>query len=128
MLGSPSVLSHPRIVILGALFAVCAYVIGVGPTVFWIESFGTLMLSPAIYVTIAPPWLAHPLARTLCAYPILHLVICGLPVAMLLGGVALGTVGFRRNSLALALLASLLVTTVFAVYHFVQPMGFRVLN
>lgn len=125
---APMFASRPRLIVLFVAFAVGAYILCVGPTIFWIESFGTLMLSPAVYINLSPPWLAYPLAHSLRAYPVLHILICGIPVAMLAAGIALGAVGFQRNSLRLALVASALVTTVFGVYHFVQPMGFRVLN
>lgn len=111
-----------------ALAVVCADILCVGPGVFWVESLGTLMLSPSVYVTLLPRWLAHPLAHSLYVFPALNLVICAIPLLMLAGATIFGALGFRRNSMTMALLACGLVATVFVVYHFVQPMGFRVVN
>ncbi len=120
--------SRPRLIILLTLILVGGDILIVGPEVFTTESLGTWMLSPAIYASMLPSWLGHPLAIARHHHPVLDILFCAPPVLMLLGAGILGILAIRRNSLPPSLTAFALVTMVFTVYQLVQPMGFRVIG
>lgn len=118
----------PRLLVLAIPVFATAYILAIGPDTFYYESFGTLILSPLIYLRLLPSSLALPAGRFLLDHPAALHVLCGIPVAMLLASASLGICAFRKNSLLLSSIALLLTLTVFTTYHFLQPFGFAVLT
>lgn len=117
----------PQMLVLAIPVAIAAYVFAVGADEFYHESFGTLILSPLIYLRFCPDSVALPVGRFMLDHPWSVHAVCGFPVALLLAAAVLGFLGFRRNSLPLSLLALLITAAVFCTYHFLQPLGFSVL-
>ena len=116
----------PRLLVLAIPVLITAYVLAVGPTDFYYESFGTLLLSPVIYLRFLPASISHAAGRFLLDHSWAALVLCGIPVAMLLATASLGFLAYRKNSLLLSSVALLLALVVFTTYHFLQPLGFTV--
>lgn len=116
----------PKLLVLAIPALVAAYISVIGPDRFYHESFGTLILSPLIYLRFLPTSLGHPVGRFLLDHPAALHILCGIPVAILLASASLGVFAFRNNSLLLSSVALLLALMVFATYHFLQPLGFTV--
>lgn len=102
---------------------VLAYLLWRGPERFYYESFGTLIVSPAIYTRILPAPLNQWLLRLLIDHSYLSYVLYAIPVGMLLLSVAAAIHAIRRNSVPLALAAFAFVAMVFGTYHWLQPLG-----
>ncbi len=102
---------------------VLAYLLWRGPERFYYESFGTLIVSPAIYTRILPAPLNQWLLRLLIDHSSLAYVLYAIPVGMLLLAFAAGIHAVRRNSVPLALAAFVFVAVVFGTYHWLQPLG-----
>jgi len=116
----------PRLLVLAIPVLITAYVLAVGPTDFYYESFGTLLLSPVIYLRFLPASISHAAGRFLLDHSWAGLVLCGIPVAMLLVAAIFWFLAYRKNSLLLSSFALLLALVVFTTYHFLQPLGFTV--
>lgn len=109
------------IMITGSLLAL--YLIWVGPERFYIESFGTWIISPVIYPRLLPsPWKAM-LIKVLVYAPWTSLILQAIPLLLLLGAATAAVVSILKDSLALACLAMGLTLLIFGVYHFLQPLG-----
>ena len=118
----PAIWTARRIVALTGIFVVL-YLVWVGPERFCFESFGTLVVSPAIYPRLLPlPWSGW-LLRVLLGVPWTGLVLQAVPVLMLLGALAAAMVSIAKDSALLACAALGLTGIVFGVYHFLQPFG-----
>jgi len=119
---SPAIWSARRIVALTGILIV-VYVAWVGPERFYFESFGTLIVSPAIYPRLLPlPWKGW-LLRVLVGAPWTGLFLQAVPVLMLLGAMAAAIVSIAKDSVLLAFAALGLTGIVFGVYHLLQPLG-----
>lgn len=116
----------PQLLVLAIPVLVTAYVLSVGPDEFYYESYGTLILSPIIYLRFVPASVALPAGRFLLEHPWATVALCGIPVALLLAAAVFGVLALRKNSLLLSSLALILTLAVFATYHFLQPFGFTV--
>lgn len=102
---------------------VAGYLVWIGPERFYIESYTTLIVSPAIYPRLLPaPWKGW-LVSTLVYYPWTCLVLQAVPVLMLVAAFAAGVLSLLKNSLLLAGAFLGLTFVVFFVYHFLQPFG-----
>ncbi|MBE2179269.1 MAG: hypothetical protein IAE97_02245 [Chthoniobacterales bacterium] len=116
----------PKLLVLAIPVSAASYILAIGPVRFYYESFGTLILSPIIYLRLLPTSLAHPVGRFLLDHPAALHILCGIPVAILLASASLGIFAFRKNSLLLSSIALLLALMVFTTYHFLQPLGLTV--
>lgn len=116
------VLKGRLLVSLTVLF-VALYVLWRGPERFCIESFGTWVISPGIYVRLLPEpvnqWLLLGLLKQSWIGIILYIV----PVFLLITALMAGVWSVYKNSILGGIACSGLIATVFSVYHFVQPMG-----
>lgn len=112
-----------RILVAFTAVFIIAYILWIGPERFYYESFGTWLLSPVIYFRLLPSpfnaWLLHGLLH----FPLLSHILCTIPVAMLLAAFCSAIYSLIRNSLPFALVTWLLVSSVFVVYHHLQPLG-----
>jgi hypothetical protein len=119
---SPAIWSAQRIVVLTAILVVL-YTLWIGPERFCYESFGTLIVSPAIYPRLLPiPWKGW-LLNVLIGAPWTGLILQAIPVFMLLGAFGVAMVSLAKDSIILACAALGLTGLVFGVYHFLQPLG-----
>jgi len=99
------------------------YVLLIGPERFYYESWGTWIVSPAIYTRISPPPLNGWLLHGFCRGPYLTFASYAAPVLLLFFAALLALLSIGKNSLLLAFASLVLVGSVFAVYHFLQPLG-----
>lgn len=99
------------------------YVLLIGPERFWYESWGTWIVSPVIYARISPSPLNEWLIRGFVHGQPLTFLSYAAPIALLAVSGVLAVLSVVKNSLLSALCAVLLVTIVFGVYHFLQPLG-----
>ena len=90
---------------------------------FFIESFGTWVISPVIYTRICPDAFRPSLLYALVHQPYLGDVLCAVPVAMAIVASVLGFIAFRRRSFSFAVVACLLMSTIFVVYHSLKHIG-----
>ena len=93
---------------------------------FFVESFGTWVISPVIYTRICPDAFRPSLLQALVRQPYLSDVLCAVPVAMAIIASVLGIVAYRRRSFSFAVVACLLMSTIFVVYHSLKHLGMRV--
>lgn len=99
------------------------YLFWVGPERFYIESFGTWIISPVIYPRLLPsPWRTQ-LIKVLVYAPWTSFILQSIPVLLLLGATTAAVVSIVKDSLILACLAMGLTGLVFGVYHCLQPLG-----
>lgn len=115
-----------KLVLIATLAGVVLYVFIQGAEKFYVESMGTLVLSPLIYIRLAPAPIHDWLLRA--SNPAVCLALCLVPVGMLLGAVGCGISAYRRNSLPLALAAFSTTAVIFGVYHAVKHLGFTVVQ
>jgi hypothetical protein len=101
-------------------------VLWTGAERFLFESFGTWVMSPVIYTRVCPELFRAPLIHALAHQPILGHLLCAIPVVMFFVAVAYGIVAYKRRSLLVALLACVLMSSIFVVYHSVKHMGMQV--
>jgi hypothetical protein len=92
---------------------------------FFFESFGTLIISPVIYTRICPEAFRPSLVRVLAREPYLQDMLCAIPVVMVGVACVLGIVAFRQRSFPVAVMACVLMSSVFVVYHSLKHMGIR---
>lgn len=119
---SPAIVTAKSIVAL-TCFLVVFYLLWVGPERFYYESFGTWIVSPAIYPRLLPvPWSGW-LLKILLHAPVTCLFLQAVPVLMLVGACAAGAISISKNSRLLACTSLGLTGIVFGVYHWLQPMG-----
>jgi len=114
----------PHLILATTFLAVGTYIFGQGWERFYYESWGTLILLPIICTRLAPP----PLNEWVVWF-CLHggdWVISAIPLFLFLGAAVASGFAFQRRSLPLALLASLLLGTLFVTYHLVKHLGLRV--
>jgi hypothetical protein len=105
---------------------VASYIFWQGFEKFLIESYGTLILSPLIYIRLAPePWSIY-LLKASASSEWFCLFLCGIPLLMISGAAALLVRAFIHQCMTAALVAMLLVVMVFSVYHSVKHLGFTV--
>jgi len=107
---------------LTALFIVL-YVLWRGPERFCIESFGTWVISPGIYVRLLPEPVNHWLLSGLVKQSWVGIILYIVPVLLLVSAFFAGAWSLYKNSIVGGVACSSLVATVFSVYHFVQPLG-----
>ncbi len=120
-------LTPPRVVAF-TVVAVAIYVLWQGPERFYYEAFGTWIMSPGIYVRLLPfPFNAWLLAG-MRAFPLLPTILCIAPVGMLSLSFAFALSSIWKKSLPHAFLSCGLATTVFSVYHYVQPFGITLIR
>lgn len=119
---SPTIWTAKSIVAL-TCFLVVFYLLWVGPERFYYESFGTWIVSPAIYPRLLPaPWSGWLLSILLHA-PLAGFFLQVVPVLMLAGACAVAAISIPKNSRLLACTSMGLTGIVFGVYHWLQPMG-----
>jgi len=99
------------------------YLFWVGLEKFYYESWGTWIVSPAIYPRLlAAPWDSW-LRRAIIADPLPAYILMAIPVAMMILAAAAAAIALSRNSLRMATVSLLLMVLLFGTYHFLQPMG-----
>ena len=103
--------------------SVLLFILWIGPERFYYESFGTWILSPFIYTKFLPVPLDHWLILGLGRFPLLSHVLCAIPALMLFASVIAATISIRTRSQILAYTSSALITLVFGVYYYLQPLG-----
>lgn len=117
-----SVLNGRRVVGLTVL-SIVLYVLWRGPERFCVESLGTWIISPGIYVRMLPEpfshWLLSGVVRSTWVGPLL----CVIPMLLLAAAGVAGAHSLRRNSLPYAFASLGIIALVFSVYHYMQPMG-----
>jgi len=119
---NPATWNARRIVALTAILVVC-YMAWIGPQKFYFESFGTWIVSPAIYPRLLPaPWKGW-LLGILVGTPWTGFILQAIPVLMLLGAFAAALIAIAKDSAILACAALGLTGIVFGVYHCLQPLG-----
>jgi hypothetical protein len=113
-----------RPLLLANLVGIWAYVaLWQGGQRFFYESCGTLIISPIIYTRICPAGCREPLIRAFAGSQILTWVVTAVPVAMILVALGFGFVAFRKKSFPTAVVACVLISSVFVVYHSVKHLG-----
>lgn len=115
-----------KLILVATAGAVCIYIFLRGVMDFYTEAFGTLLLSPTIYIRLAPSPLSELLLRMCTTVKGFDLMLCGIPVAMFVAALIAGYFAHERRSIPLALISSLLVSSIFIVYHSVKHLGFTV--
>lgn len=119
---SSTIWTARRIVALTGIL-VALYLAWIGPERFYLESFGTWIVSPAIYTRLLPsPWKGW-LLRVLVGTPWTGVFLQAVPVLMLVGALAAAMISIAKDSVLLACAAMGLTGLVFGVYHFLQPLG-----
>lgn len=117
-----------RPLIYANLAGIWAYIVlWQGAQRFFLESFGTWIISPVIYTRICPDFFRAPLTHALAQQPMLGHLLCIVPVAMFVVAVGFGFVAFRRRSFPVAVIACLLMSSIFVVYHSVKHLGIQVI-
>ncbi len=114
---------YARLLIIANVLALGVYVFFQGFYRFYMESFGTWMLSPLILLRLSPTpmkqWFLHMNAKL----PVFSDLICIVPIVMIVTALVLATWSSRKGSLPGAIVACTLLTTVFVVYHSVKHLG-----
>ncbi|HEY5705095.1 MAG TPA: hypothetical protein VIS96_05935 [Terrimicrobiaceae bacterium] len=118
----------PQQVVAFTVTAIVIYVLRQGPERFYYESFGTCLVSPAIYVRVLP----YPFNQWLLAgmqnFPLLPTILCIVPAVILALSFAFAIYSIWQNSLLHAFISLVLVAAVFSVYHCVQPLGITLIR
>ena len=117
-----------KLILIATAGAVCLYIFLRGVLDFYTEAYGTLLLSPTIYIRLAPAPLDEWLLRACVSFKGFDLLICAAPVVLFGVALLLAQRAFQRQSVPLAVLASLIVCTIFTVYHSVKHLGFTVVS
>lgn len=99
-----------------------------GPEVFYLESVGTLILSPLIYFRFLPAPMDVFYMRALGNSLLLQNLLCILPLAVIGISSLAGLISLKNRSLGLALVCMFGVGSVFSLYHFLQPYGFTAIR
>jgi hypothetical protein len=94
---------------------------------FFLESFATWIISPVIYTRICPDFFRAQLIYALAHQPMWGHLLCAVPVAMFVAAVGFGILAYRRRSFPVALLACVLMSSIFVVYHSVKHLGIQVI-
>ena len=118
----------PQRVVAFTATAILIYVFWKGPERFYYEAFGTWIISPAIYVRILPFPLNQWLLSGIRNFPLLPTVLCMAPLLMLSLSFAFAIYSIWQKSLPHAFISLALATTVFSVYHWVQPFGITLIG
>jgi hypothetical protein len=118
----------PQRVVAFTATAILIYVFWKGPERFYYEAFGTWMISPVIYVRILPFPLNQWLLASIQNFPLLPAILCITPLLMLSLSFAFAIYSIWQKSLLHAFLSLALATTVFSVYHCVQPFGITLIR
>ncbi|MFV0338321.1 MAG: hypothetical protein ACK5LK_08795 [Chthoniobacterales bacterium] len=114
-------------ILLGPLVAF-VYVFSQGVDRFFTEAYGTLLLSPTIYLRILPESVSNVLLPFFASSNLLCLALCAVPMGMLVLAVWLSVFAFKNRSMPSALLSLFLIVLVFGVYHSVKHLGFSVVS
>lgn len=117
-----SILNGRHVVGLTVL-SIILYVLWRGPERFCVESFGTLIISPGIYIRMLPEPLNHWLLSGVVKNPWIGHLLCIVPVLLLAAATIAGAHSIRKNSLPYAFASLGIVAIVFSAYHYMQPMG-----
>jgi hypothetical protein len=118
----------PQRVVAFTATAILIYVFWKGPERFYYEAFGTWIISPSIYVRILPFPLNQWLLSGIRNFPLLPAVLCMAPLLMLSLSFAFAIYSIWQKSLPHAFISLALATTVFSVYHWVQPFGITLIR
>jgi hypothetical protein len=118
----------PQRVVAFTATAILIYVLWKGPERFYYEAFGTWIISPLIYVRILPFPLSQWLLASIRNFPLLPAILCIAPLMMLSLSFAFAIYSIWQKSLLHAFLSLALATTVFSVYHCVQPFGITLIR
>jgi len=116
------ILNGRRVVGLTVLLVIL-YIFWRGPERFCVESFGTWLISPGIYVRLLPEPINHWLLVGLVKQSWIGALLCIAPIFLLVVAAMAGVRSLYKNSMPYALACLGLVSTVFSVYHYVQPLG-----
>ena len=117
-----------KLILVATAGAICLYIFLRGVQEFYIEAFGTWLLSPLIYIRLSPAPLSDWLVRMCAHFRGFDLLLCSIPVLIFLASLTAGFFAHQKRSVALAVVSSLLMTTIFVVYHSVKHLGFSVVD
>lgn len=116
-----------RLLLIANALMIGIYICWQGIGKFFDESFFTWVISPVIYGRLCPLPLKPWYFGMATGYPLVaDIILCGIPVLMFVLALAFGFIAARKGSLRLAVVACLLMTTIFATYHSVKHMGIKV--
>jgi hypothetical protein len=118
----------PQRVVAFTVTAIVLYVLWRGPERFYYESFGTWIISPAIYVRVLPFPFNQWLLAGIRNFPLLPAILCIAPLVMLSLSFAFALYSIWKESLIHAFISLALTATVFSVYHCVQPFGITLIR
>jgi hypothetical protein len=108
--------------------AILTYILWRGPERFCYESFGTLIVSPVIYVRLLPFPLNEWLLTALRHMPVLASALHAAPVAILASSFALSLYSIWNKTVVHAFISLGLAAAVFSAYHFLQPFGIELIH
>jgi hypothetical protein len=108
--------------------AILTYILWRGPERFCYESFGTLIVSPVIYVRLLPFPLNEWLLTALRHMPVLASALHVAPLAILALSFALSLYSIWNKTVVHAFISLVLVAAVFSAYHFLQPFGIELIH
>jgi hypothetical protein len=108
--------------------AILTYILWRGPERFCYESFGTLIVSPVIYVRLLPFPLNEWLLTALRHMPVLASALHVAPLAILALSFALSLYSIWNKTVVHAFISLGLVAAVFSAYHFLQPFGIELIH
>jgi len=114
-----------RLLLLASALGMGVYVLWQGVEKFCWEAFGTLIISPVIYVRICPQPFKYWLVSAVNDWPVVGFLLCLAPVAMTVLALGLAARACWKGSLPFAVTSCLLMLTIFAVYHSVKHMGIQ---
>ena len=124
----PHTILSPIRIVAFMVVGLLAYLLWIGPERFYYESFGTWILSPVIYVRILPPPFNGVLLHALHDSPGLVYLLYALPIFFLVLATLAAFRSIHRHSVVSALGALALMTLVFGVYHYLQPLGITLIR
>lgn len=108
--------------------AILTYILWRGPERFCYESFGTLIVSPVIYVRLLPFPLNEWLLTALRHIPVLASALHVAPLAILALSFALSLYSIWNKTVVHAFISLGLAAAVFSAYHFLQPFGIKLIH
>lgn len=112
-----------HLIVLATVWGAAAYIFIIGIQRFIMESWGTLIISPGIYVRLLPEPLGQGLLYSLVKYPILNSFLCAVPLLFIGYAIILALWALWDGSVLKAGVSFWIVVTIFALYHNLQPFG-----
>ncbi len=112
-----------HLIVLATVWGTAAYIFVIGIQRFIMESWGTLIISPGIYVRLLPEPLGQGLLYSLVKYPYLNTWLCAVPLLLIGYAIILSLSALWDGSVLKAGASFWIVVTILALYHNLQPFG-----